>query len=126
VKVSLRLDNEEIQTATGFDDSSDENTFVEKIVDDIVFVVAEEIVDELELQSYSHHSWVMTSESWLVLIFRQKFQKSSYGIKLREKIDKLVESKEEQNKEIANLKKKIEKLKKENAELQKLPNFQIL
>ena len=46
--------------------------------------------------------------------------------KLREKIDKLVESKEEQNKEIANLKKKIEKLKKENAELQKLPNFQIL
>ena len=119
MKVSLRLDNEEIQTATGFDDSSDENTFVEKIVDDIVFVVAEEIVDELELQSYSHHPW-------LVLIFRQKFQKSSYGIKLREKIDKLVESKEEQNKEIANLKKKIEKLKKENAELQKLPNFQIL
>ena len=44
---SFRLDDEEISnSATGFDDSSDENSFVEKIVDDIVFVVAEEIVDE--------------------------------------------------------------------------------
>ena len=44
---SFRLDDEEIpNSATRFDDSSDENSFVEKIVDDIVFVVAEEIVDE--------------------------------------------------------------------------------
>ena len=50
---NFRLDDDEIQ-ATAFDDSSDENSFVEKIVDDIVFVVAEEIVDKLELQSYSH------------------------------------------------------------------------
>ena len=51
------LDDDEIpNSATAFDDSSDENSFVEKIVDDIVFVVAEEIVDILELQSYSHHN----------------------------------------------------------------------
>ena len=42
---NFRLDDDEIQ-ATAFDDSNDENSFVEKIVDDIVFVVAEEIVDE--------------------------------------------------------------------------------
>ena len=52
---NFRLDDDEIpNSATAFDDSSDENSFVEKIVDDIVFVVAEEIVDKLELQSYSH------------------------------------------------------------------------
>ena len=39
-------DDEIPNSATAFDDSSDENSFVEKIVDDIVFVVAEEIVDE--------------------------------------------------------------------------------
>jgi len=38
----------------------------------------------------------------------------------------LVESKEEQNKEIALLKETIEKLKQENAELQKLPKLHIL
>ena len=52
---NFRLDDDEIPNpASAFDDSSDENSFVEKIVDDIVFVVAEEIVDKLELQSYSH------------------------------------------------------------------------
>ena len=52
--------------------------------------------------------------------------KSSYVKKLREKIDKLVESKEEQNKQIAILKETIEKLKKENSELQNLPKLQVL
>ena len=52
---NFRLDDDEIpNSATALDDSSDENSFVEKIVDDIVFVVAEDLVDELELQSYSH------------------------------------------------------------------------
>ena len=51
----FRLDDDEIpNSATAFDDSNEENSFVEKIVDDIVFVVAEDLVDKLEPQSYSH------------------------------------------------------------------------
>ena len=48
-KVRLEpLDDDEIpNSAAAFDDSSDENSFIEKIVDDIVFVVAEEMLTKI-------------------------------------------------------------------------------